>query len=182
MHRVLVGLAIAAALGMLSIGQVASAQSSYLWSIDGSVQNSGLPAGLAPGVPLGPNVTSEKGGARIEIAGSGKFAPSSHWIDGGGDYRIVRTDGSVLKQGRWKPIGLTSYRDLGTEPEGSPVENLRSGIIRAPILLAGLGRGSLVFLCGTHDSNGEEVEGVKVTIRRLRFDHIDAGSTTIETQ
>lgn len=167
--------------GVLFVGPVAGAAGTYTWSVDGSVANSGLPAGLAPGIPLGPNVSSAKDGKTLEIAGSGKVTPSGHWIDGGGDYRILDKGGKVLKSGRWKPTSLTSYRDLGPEPEGSPVEQLRSAIIRAPITLQGLGTGRLLFLCGAHDKAGNELEGVNVVVGKLRFTHIDAGSTTVET-
>jgi hypothetical protein len=168
------------ALGVL-LTPSAQAASPYTWSVDGSVANSGLPAGLAPGIPLGPNASSTKDHKTLEIAGSGKFSPGGHWIDGGGDYRILDASGKVLKSGRWKPSALASYRDLGTEPEGSPIEQLRAGIIVAPISLQGVGRGKLVFYCGAHGKAGEELEGVNVTTRKWRFTHIDAGSTTIET-
>jgi hypothetical protein len=160
----------------------AGAATVYTWSVDGSVANSGLPAGLAPGIPLGPNVSSTKDHKSIEIAGAGKFSPTGHWIDGGGDYRILDASGKVLKAGRWKPSSLASYRDLGTEPEGSPIEQLRAGIIVAPISLRGVGVAKLVFYCAAHDKAGNEVEGVSVRVpHRWRFNHIDAGSTTIET-
>jgi hypothetical protein len=153
----------------------ASAGQRYVWSIDGSVQNSGLPAGLAPGVALGPNVSSAKDGSRIEIAGIGEFSPSQRSIDGGGEYRIVSADGSVLKSGRWKPTRLVSYRDLGFE-HGIPT--LIAGVIDARITLTGFGNGRLLFYCGAHKGD-EELEGVWVAAGR-RFDKIESGSTTIQ--
>jgi hypothetical protein len=166
---------------MLVTPAARAAAPTYVWSIDGSIANSGLPAGLGPGIALGPNASSTKDGTRLEIAGSGKFTPRGHWIDGSGDYRVLGPNGKVLKAGRWKPVRLTSYRDLGTEPEGSPIEQLRAGIILAPVSLDGVGDGTLAFYCGAHSSTGEEVEGVRLAVKSWRFEHIDAGSTTIET-
>ena len=99
-----------------------------------------------------------------------------------GDYRILDAGGKVLASGRWKPTTVTSYRDLGSEPEGSPVESLRAGIIVAPVVLDGLGTGKLGFYCAAHDSHGGELEGVKVSVRGRKFDRIDSGSTTIQAQ
>jgi hypothetical protein len=182
MRRLLVWITAVAVAGGLIATPSAAAATTYTWSVDGSVANSGLPAGFGPDVPLGPNVSSTKDHKTIELAGSGKFTPKGHWIDGGGDYRILDANGKVLRAGRWRPTRLQSYRDLGTEPEGSPVENLRAGIIVAPISLHGVGGAKLVFYCGAHDKAGEEIEGVSVVVpRRWRFDHIDAGSTTILT-
>ena len=175
-----------AALGtiVITVGAVTPAQaaSTYVWSVDGSVANSGLPAGLSPDLALGPNVASTKEHTAIEITGKGRFAPKGRWIDGGGDYRVLDRDGKVLVAGRWKPTALDAYRDLGTEPAGSPVESLRAGIIRARIALDGLGAGRLTFYCGAHGADGEEIEGVNVAAGRWRFTHIDAGSTTIDAR
>jgi hypothetical protein len=169
---------------VISVGAVEPAQaaSTYVWSVDGSVANSGLPAGLTPDLALGPNVTSTKDRTTIEIAGKGRFTPKGRWIDGGGDYRVLDAGGRVLAGGRWKPVALDGYRDLGTEPEGSPAESLRAGIIRARIALEGLGAGRLTFYCGAHGADGEEIEGVNVAAGRWWFTHIDAGSTTIDAQ
>jgi hypothetical protein len=157
----------------------AGAGERLVWSIDGSIANSGLPAGIAPGVALGPNVSASKDGARIEIAGSGTFTPSGS-IDGSGMYRIVDGSGRVLATGGWRPAGRATYTDLGTEPEGSPVERLRAGVIVVRIAMDGFGRGRLTFLCGAHSPDGEELEGVKVTGGGRRFHRIEEGSTTIE--
>src|SRR5712692_3248444 len=104
MKRLLLGaMAVAVAVAASALtGSTAHASSPYVWSVDGSVHNSGLPAGLAPGIELGPNVSHAKDGTKIEIAGSGKFTPGSHKIDGGGEYRILGPDGKVVKSGRWK--------------------------------------------------------------------------------
>jgi len=179
-RRVLIVSAIVG-LAVLSPGIVGAAPAVYTWSVDGSTANSGLPAGLAPGIELGPNVASAKGGERLEIAGVGKFTPKGHWIDGGGDYRVVDAAGTVVASGRWRPTRLAGYRDLGAEPEGSPYESLRSGIIVAPIDLQGLGTGRLTFLCGAHARDGSELEGVNVTTARWTFNKVESGSTTIET-
>lgn len=165
--------------GVLGFQAHATAGPAYVWSIDGSVDNSGLPAGFGPGVPLGPNVSTAKAGAKIEIVGSGKFSPTSGWIDGGGSYRIHDPSGRLIAEGRWKPVGKAAYTDLGTEPEGSPVETLRAGVIVVAIALEGAGTGRLGFLCGVH-RDGEELEGVKVNAAGWRFHEIEAGSTTIQ--
>src|SRR3989442_15986367 len=156
MKGVLIVVALLAA-GVPLAGTARAATVTYTWSVDGSVANSGLPAGLAPGIQLGPNVSHAKDGTRLEIVGAGRFTPKGHWIDGGGDYRILDAGGKVLASGRWKPTTVTSYRDLGSEPEGSPVESLRAGIIVAPVVLDGLGTGKLGFYCAAHDSHGGEL-------------------------
>ena len=178
MKRIVLALSAMIAVGV-GLWYPAGAAGRYVWSIDGSIANSGLPAGLAPGVALGPNVSASKDGATIEIAGSGTFTPAGS-IDGAGMFRIVDPSGRVLAEGAWRPIGRAMYTDVGTEPEGSPVERLRAGVIVGRIALDGVGAGRLTFLCGVHGEGGEELEGVKVAAGRWRFHHIEAGSTTIE--
>ena len=174
--RKLASIAAATVALVVAMPATADAADPLVWSVDGDVGNAGLPAGVGPGVPLGPNVSSARDGSRIEIAGSGEFSPEDRWIDGGGEYRILAPDGRTVASGRWKPTALTSYRDLGFE-HGIPV--LIAGVIRAPISLQGLGSGTLTFYCGAHDGD-EELEGVYVRATGKRFEHIDAGSTTIE--
>ena len=165
------------------LARSAMAEAPYVWSVDGSVDNSGLPAGAAPGVPLGPNVSTAPDGSRIELDGVGRLDPKAHRINGGGNYRVLDRSGRVKHEGSWKAVSLARFADVGTEPEGSPVEFIRAGSFVAPITLSGLGRGRLTFLCGLHDEKtGEELEGVRVEIGSKRFGRIDAGSTTLERQ